>query len=657
VPQPEPGPACPNDAFRIGLEASLPDCRAYEMVSPVDKNHANIIVMGNIPSVPARRLRTSPDGDSLTYSASKAFGDAIASPYSTQYLPRREAGGWPAHAISPPRKGISLSPAPGLDSQFKAFTPDLCTGWFIQTTDFALAPEAVPGYPNLYKVDLCGDGGYEAITRVVPSARPPAQYLFEPQGFSADGAHTVFRANDKLTENAQASEAAQVYEYFNGTLQEVCVLPNATTVAGCSAGTGGGGLPSEHRGSLQNAVSDDGSRIFWTAAEQGAAKLYVRIDGAQTIPLSKGSAFFKGAAADGSRAFFTEEGKLVEFELGVDAPEEGDVVAEEVIGVVGMSEDASRVYFVSEEALDGGVAGDPNLYLYSEGTFVFVATLSDSDLKAPISLSAAAPDRHGARVTPDGGTVAFLSDNSLTGQESIDQGTGNRVSQVYLYDAAEDTLHCVSCNRTGARPIGADLDPLRPLIKGAFWVAGTIPTTESQLYFSRILSDDGRRIFFESFDALVSSDTNGTLDVYQWEANGKGDCAEEGGCIDLISSGQSPQVSELVDADADGSDVFFTTGQSLLPQDPALIDIYDARVGGGFPQPAPPPPPCVGEACQNPTPPPSERPTPASRSFVGPGNAASPSTKTKRCPKGKHKVKKAGRVRCVKNKGHKGAGK
>jgi DNA-binding beta-propeller fold protein YncE len=646
LPAPGTPPTCANDAFRTGFGASLPDCRAYEMVSPVDKKGADILTLLSIPDIPARRLQASTEGDKLTYSAYKAFGDAIASPYSTQYLPQREEeAGWPAHSITPPREGVTLIPTRGLDAQFKAFTPDLCTGWFIQDTDFALAPESVPGFANLYKVDLCGAGGYEVITRVAPPARPPSQYVFELQGFSADGIHTVFRANDKLTSNAQSSEAPQVYDYFEGNLRAVCVLPNKATVAGCSAGTAGGGVGAEHRNNVQNAVSDDGTKIFWTASEFGAAKLYVRINTVQTIALSAGNAYFRGAAADGSKAIFSEGGKLVEFELGVDKPEEGQVLAEEVTGVAAVSEDASRVYFVSKEAIDGGQPGQRNLYLSDEGAITYVATLSQSDFEGPILPTAPEPYQRPVRITPDGGAFAFLSNNSLTGRDSVDVNTGNRVSQVYLYDAGEDALRCVSCNRTGARPIGGDVDPLRSSVKAPFWAAGVIPTTESQLYFSRILSDDGRRIFFESFDALVPRDTNGTLDVYEWEADGKGGCKEASGCVDLISSGQSPEVSELVDADADGSDVFFTTNQSLLAQDPGLVDVYDARQGGGFPPPDPPPSSCVGEACQRPAPAPGPR-TPASEAFAGSGNPASGPAR-RSCPKGKRRVVKKEKTRCA----------
>ena len=62
----------------------------------------------------------------------------------------------------------------------------------------------------------------------------------------------------------------------------------------------------------------------------------------------------------------------------------------------------------------------------------------------------------------------------------------------------------------------------------------------------------------------------------------------------------------MIDATPSGSDVFIKTASSLLPQDPGLVDIYDAREGGGLPLPPPPPPPCEGEACQGPLNPPND---------------------------------------------------
>jgi hypothetical protein len=183
----------------------------------------------------------------------------------------------------------------------------------------------------------------------------------------------------------------------------------------------------------------------------------------------------------------------------------------------------------------------------------------------------------------------------------------------------------VSCNPSGGRPAGVNVggsDTENP-----FWVAAKLPVAQSTLYGSRVLAEDGSRAFFESQDPLVARDTNGRIDVYQWERVGKGDCEEAapsfsapaGGCIDLISSGQSKSDSEFIDASPDGHDVFLSTLSSLLPQDYGLIDIYDAREGGGFPLPPPPGPECEGESCQSP---PAAPPfsTPATATYKGPAN-------------------------------------
>ena len=117
--------------------------------------------------------------------------------------------------------------------------------------------------------------------------------------------------------------------------------------------------------------------------------------------------------------------------------------------------------------------------------------------------------------------------------------------------------------------------------------------------------------------------------------------SSNGGCLSLISSGESPTDSEFIDASADGTDVFFATNSSLLPQDPGLIDIYDARAGGGYP-----PPPnllaaCEGEACQGPLAPPND-PTPSSSAFEGAGNvaAAKKRAKHKKKTRQKHRAHK-----------------
>ena len=168
---------------------------------------------------------------------------------------------------------------------------------------------------------------------------------------------------------------------------------------------------------------------------------------------------------------------------------------------------------------------------------------------------------------------------------------------------------------------------------------------------SRNLSADGKRVFFETTEPLVLADANGDegcprvaekrrsftcQDVYEWEAKGKGSCdseAQNGGCLYLISSGKSKEVSYLLDASLSGDDVFFFTRERLTGQDAdGSVDVYDARVGGGFASqnPSPPPPSCEGEACKRGATAPPESASPVTPLFAGPGN-----------PKPQHKAKKA----------------
>jgi len=116
------------------------------------------------------------------------------------------------------------------------------------------------------------------------------------------------------------------------------------------------------------------------------------------------------------------------------------------------------------------------------------------------------------------------------------------------------------------------------------------------------MSADGVRVFFDTPDPLVPQDINGKRDVYEWEEQGVGSCpvGHTGGCVYLVSSGAGPSESFFVDNSESGSDVFFATADELVPGDTDHgYDIYDARVGGGFPQP-PVAAGCFGDACQGP---------------------------------------------------------
>jgi hypothetical protein len=149
---------------------------------------------------------------------------------------------------------------------------------------------------------------------------------------------------------------------------------------------------------------------------------------------------------------------------------------------------------------------------------------------------------------------------------------------------------------------------------------------------------------------LVLADVNGVSDIYEWEANGTGSCNrsdQNGGCLFLVSPGNSPLPASLADVSVDGDNVFFFTAQSLVRQDrDELLDVYDARVGGGIlSQNEVEPAPCASEGCTTGAGTVAPNHTNPGSTVRGPGNS-----KPLQCKKGFHKVTKKGHESCVKNK-------
>jgi hypothetical protein len=356
----------------------------------------------------------------------------------------------------------------------------------------------------------------------------------------------------------------------------------------------------------------------------------------------------------------------------------------EVKGVLGASSDGRRLYFAANADLDGpgpAQAGDCRgpigtlsrglcgLYLWEEdgtakGRIVFVATLdSTGDSSADLSDSSDwrpnvpefARDQKQSFVSPSGDTLLFRSQHRLT--EYDNQGQ----REYYLYRIGQ-SLRCLSCNPTGAPPnkasqaSGPDLGSLTPLA-----LRPTIPAVVS----SRNLTDDGRRFFFESTEALLAQDKDAgggcpvvspgvraCQDVYEWEAPGTGSCEEgappyspaNGGCLYLLSDGTEASPSFFADASASGDDAFVFTRSRLVRQDQdELLDLYDARALGGLSaQNSLPKPVCESpDACRpEPTPPPQTS-APLTPNFHGAGNE-------KPCPPGR--VRRHGR--CIKKHRH-----
>ncbi len=616
-----------------GEASLLPDNRAYELVSPLDKNGGDVGggSPGGLNPPPGAFGSSSASGGAVTYASSTSFGDAQSAEITTQYLSTREPTGWTTHGISPP---AALEEQSRLDPVeiFHLFTPEL-TAWVFSWKHTPAAPGQPPENENLYRGEV-GSGADQLINDGTPANAGAAQYEVMAVGASSDLLHVVFEASEALVPGAPTG-ATSVYEWAPGVpLRLVSVLPGPGEVAAASAQGAGG-----QNNQLPNLVSADGSRIFW---EDGNGQLYVREHGTSTVHLNAsqrtpslgdGTARFMAATPDGSRVFFLDEtaltsaagdnGGLYEYsfangrltDLTLDAGGSPGVQ-----GVAGIDEGGASVYFLASASLTSNArpgAGQPspgghNLYVAREGELTFIATLVSED-------SGDWKNNFGeltAEVTPDGSQLAFVSREPLTGYDNTDLNTGEADAEVFLYDAGAETLRCVSCNPSGERPVGP----------------ASVPTPQGIGHLPRYLSENGQRVFFDSKDALLPAASNGKQDVYEYE----------NGVIHLISSGTSDENSTLDDASANGDNVFFVTRAQLVPDDQdEHSDMYDARVDGGFAT-AVSPAPCSEEGCRGPVSAPPEpltivtEETHGAEALLAQPTAAPPPA----LPAGRHKTKK-----------------
>jgi len=564
----------------VGGGTLLADGRGWEMVSPGDKGGGQVDGPGE--NAGGGVLQAAANGDSITYSSAISFAGGEGAPPGAQYVSRRGAGSWSTVNITAPIVSGSYDTVAG-GVPYQLFSDDLARGLLLNGrrcreggVDCAVANPPLPGtdaptgYQNYYRRDNA-TGGFQALldgAAVAQSSLSADEFEVRLVGATPDLTHVVIATCAKLTATAiEVSgpdgcdpEATNLYEWSGGALSLVNFLPGDTQ------GTPGAAIAAQ-----SGAISADGGRVYFT----GAGSLYLRQGGLTKLLAAGGE--FQTASSDGSIAFYTKAGHLYRYEAATDTSTDL-VPAGGVVGVLGASADGAYLYYQT-------TAG---LFLRHQSTVRPVA--AGPKAATPSSYP---PATATARIAIDG-TLVFLSEESLTEYDNVAQGSAETVSELFLYDAGADRVACLSCNPTGARPLGGSSIP------GA--IANGTAAGSTQAYRPRALSAVGNRVFFDSEDSLVPQDSNGASDVYQWEASGTGSCAEAGGCLSLISSGKSSG-AYFVDASAEGGDAFFRTDRSLVGSDPGSYDLYDARVGGGFPEPTPPFL-CQGDACQSlPSPP------------------------------------------------------
>jgi len=713
APGSEPPQNCTNEARRSEQSSIyLPDCRAYELVTPAEKGSGE-------PAVKYGGIGThaAADGDRMAWFAQSGIPGSET--VGLDYLSARGPDGWSTENVIPPQSvenGIVCPENVGMDAWSANLEKGVLADGLFQGSQqpggFETGananyecghdePRLVAGelelFQNLFVRDnenfvRDGEIGVDPyqLVDVTPSAvSPPTSngsthyYAAFFLAGSADLSHIVFEEELPLTENAPGYPDEwqghdDTYEWTASGVRLVTLLPDGTAVEGSLAGAtkNAGELNryniADYRHAVSEAIPAQGSRVFFQAGgnlymrenterEQSAIvsgsplvngeqcsepekACTIQVDAAQgSAPGPAGGGVFMQASETGSQVFFTDENRLTSdstaqsgkpdlyeydlekpvgerlIDLTVDTGEPADV-----LGLSGAGEDGSRVYFVADGVLSAApdrslpagkqtpVAGEPNLYAYEPdpahpGAYrtVFIATLASGDSCDWIEIGCGGNESGlTARVSANGDFLGFTSSAQLTSYDNTDD------SEIYLYDAATETLGCASCDPSGAAPtaggaaIGPPVEPYNV-------------SEVTDAYPQRYVSNEGQ-VFFDSSEALLPTATNAQQNVYEYE----------GGELHLISSGTSDEGSYFLDASVDGSDVFFETSQQLAGETrDAAYAIYDARVNGGFPEQSvvsPGGPPCEKEACK---PPPSEPPIesfPASSAFSGAGNIVSP---------------------------------
>lgn len=476
-----------------GLGFQLTDSRAWEMVSPADKHGATMML------ATLSRPQAAANGEGLAYTS---YGSVEANPEGnhligpSMVLARRGAGGWHSKDLTTPR-----TKAGGFGNDYMLFSNDLSKA-LVHQDNPPLSPQA--DEPTVYLRENTEPATYTPLLTNkegfanVPSGAPFGHSPTIVKGATPQLTHVVFTSQAPLVAGANDTS---LYLWDEGEISPISEKP---------AGEGGGivfGMLGSDSGSVRDAISEDGSRVFWALPEYdvggiSSPALYlrdteaeesVRLDVVQPgVPVEgKSIPAFQGASADGTVVFFTDSQRLTadasplgrdlyrcEIPAGesaqgcatltdLSAPLAGSGESASTLGIApAFSEDGTRIYFFAEAKLDSeangegdtATAGKPNLYLWEEGEGVrFIATVSLKDLTdwgETVNRFYGFAETLSAAGSPSGRYLTFMSQRSLTGYDNEDAISGEPNQEVFAYDALSEELECASCNPSGANPVG-----------------------------------------------------------------------------------------------------------------------------------------------------------------------------------------------------------
>ncbi len=309
-PPADPG-NCPNEAVRQQQSSTfLPDCRAYEMVTPSDKNQGSAGGVGGFGGDEVRAT-FSRDGGAVVFCTGSVFGEPPSQLGFTcaPYLSRRGAGGW--STVNPLPSYCMYDPVEGESGMRMAwFAPQSFDRVAVAMPEFASCATSplVAGAPldssNIYRGDLSADpSSFDDLLSPEPSSQIRAPAFLG--GGSADFSHVVYASYDNQTPDSPTPENKNFLKLYDweeegngdclqpgGCLSLVSVDPSGNPFTTQSKFPGYNvevaSVP------IPGYVSDDGERIYFTNTasaetfgydfcDAAACSLYLREGGTTTI--------------------------------------------------------------------------------------------------------------------------------------------------------------------------------------------------------------------------------------------------------------------------------------------------------------------------------------------------------------------------------------
>jgi hypothetical protein len=586
----------------VASASELPDNRVYELVSSPSGNEDVYTPSGSATKEEdfdtERAVRVAANGDAVVYlgdpQSTGGSGD-LGNGLGNQYLATRGRNGW---------SEINLQPFN--ETEWEGFTGDLSMGVARMPEPLTASSPAAPGEcrtPPLYAYSTA-DQVYHPLVTTLP-AQGPTLCGGEFAGSSADGSHLLFQQHSALTAGAIAGEEETEYNLYDsvgGRLYLVNVSPEGKPDPDARFGSPSLLFSSPNvRSDFGNAISSDGSHIYWTevTSEDPAQikRLLVRendtqpqspLDGrgecsipvdACTVQVDAGQGGSSGggggrfwtASKDGSKAFFTDCAKLTADSTAVSS---GECVREGGEGPVG-----NDLY---EFDLDKP-AGSRLTDLTVDGN---AADTLGADVQGVI----------GVNETGEAGAYLYfvaegvLAENQDAGHEKAESGKDN----VYLRHGGVTTFVATLA------PSDDEFDTVTSNGRKFYgdWRAEPGSRTAE-------LTPDGRHLVFRSsqsltgYDNRASGNAESVPEVYVYDADTSGltctSCDPTGAPpTEALEQGRLYRLGAVLPVSIhntymlrwiseDGSRVVFDTGQPLVPDDTnGHQDVYEwEREGSG----------------------------------------------------------------------------